>query len=68
MSDPHEMDKFLGNFRWDDLNPDEQEMVGSALREAGELRPEMLTTEELDDIARFVRFARRRTAAQGSTE
>ena len=36
MSDPHEMDKFLGNFRWNDLNPDEQDFIGSALREAVE--------------------------------
>ena len=39
------------------MNPDEQEMIGSALREAAERRPDKLTKEELDDIARFVRFA-----------
>ncbi len=65
MSDPHEMDKFLGNVRWNDLNHDEQEMIGSALREAAELRPDELTREELDDIALFVRFAQRRNATQG---
>ena len=65
MSDPHEMDKYLGNVRWTDLNHDEQEMIGSALREAAELRPDKLTKEELDDIAGFVRFAQRRKATQG---
>lgn len=60
MSGPHEMDKFLGDFRWNDLTADEQELIGFGIREAAELRPEMLTKEELVDIARFVRFARRR--------
>ncbi len=46
--------------RRNDLNPDEPEMIGSGTREAAELRPDMLTKEELDDIARFVRFAKRR--------
>ena len=64
MSDPHEMDKFLENFRWNDLNPDDQVMIGLALPKAAEVRPNMLTTEELDDIARFVRLAQRRKAAQ----
>ena len=40
-------------------------MIGSVLREAAKLRPDMLTREELDDIARFVRFAQRRKATQG---
>ena len=40
MSDPHEMDRYLGNFSWNDLNPDEQEIIGSALWEAAELRPD----------------------------
>ena len=40
-------------------------MIGSALREAAELRHDKLTKEELDDIARFVRFAQRRKATQG---
>ena len=62
MSDPHEMHMFLGNCSWNDLNPDEQDMIGSDLWEAAELRPDMLTKEELDDIARFVRFAQRRKA------
>lgn len=39
-------------------------MIGSALREAAGLRPDMLTREELDDIARFVSFAQRRKAGQ----
>ncbi len=59
------MDKFLGNFSWNDLNPDEQDLIGSALREAAELRPDKLTKEALDDIAGFVRFAQRRKATQG---
>ncbi len=64
MSDPHEMDKFLENFRWNDLNPDDQVMIGFALLNAAEVRPDMLTREELDDIARFVRLAQRRKAGQ----
>ena len=64
MSDPHEMDKFLENFRWNDLNPDDQVMIGLALLNAAEVRPDMLTREELDDIARFVRLAQRRKAGQ----
>ena len=67
MSDNREMDRCLGNIGWNDLNPDDQEMIGSAVREVG-LRHDMLTEEELDDITRFVRFAQRRKAAQGSTE
>lgn len=38
-------------------------MIGSAPR-AAEHRPGKLTKEELDDIARFVRFAQRRNGAQ----
>ena len=34
------MDRYLGNFSWNDLNPDEQEIIGSALWEAAELRPD----------------------------
>ncbi len=64
VSDPHEMDKFLENFHWNDLNPDDQVMIGLALLNAAEVRPDMLTREELDDIARFVRLAHRRKAAQ----
>ena len=64
MSDPHEMDKFLENFRWNDLNPDDQVMIGLALLNAAEVRPDMLTREELDDIARFVRLAQRRKTGQ----
>ncbi len=64
VSDPHEMDKFLENFHWNDLNPDDQVMIGLALLNAAEVRPDMLTREELDDIARFVRFAQRRKAAR----
>ena len=64
MSDPHEMDKYLGNLRWNDLDPDEQELIGLAIWQAAKLRSDVLTTEELDDIARFVRLAQRRKAAQ----
>jgi hypothetical protein len=62
------MDKFLGNIRWNDLNPDEQDLIVFTLQAAAKLRlvrPDMLTKEELDDIARFVRFAQRRKATQG---
>ena len=64
MSERHEMDRFLGNFRWKDLNPDQQELVVFALPDAAKLRPDMLTREELDDIARFVRLSQGRKAAQ----
>ncbi len=64
MSDPHEMDKYLGNLRWNDLDPDQQELIGLARWQAAKLRPEVLTTEDLDDIARFVRLAQRRKAVQ----
>ena len=64
VSDPHEMDKFLENVRWNDLNPNDQVIVGLALLHAAEVRPDVLTREELDDIARFVRLAHRRKAAQ----
>ena len=64
VSYPHEMDKFLENFRWNDLNPDDQVMVGLALLKAAEARPDVLTREEVDHIARFVRFAQRRKAGQ----
>ena len=43
-------------------------MIGFAPREAARLRPDMLTREELDDIAQFIRFAQRRETAQGSTD
>ncbi len=46
------------------IYPDEQEMIGFALREAAKLCPDMLIREGLDDIARFVRFAQRRKAAR----
>ena len=68
MSDPNETDEYLGNVRWEDLNPDEQDLIVLALRASAKLRPvspDMLTKEELDDIARFVRFAQSRKAAQG---
>ena len=58
------MDKFLENFRWNDLNPDDQVVIGLALLHTAEARPDVLTAEELDDIARYVRIARRRKAAQ----
>ena len=43
-------------------------MIGLALREGAKFRPDMLTGEELDDLARFVRFAQGRNEAQGSTD
>ena len=43
-------------------------MVGTALREAAELRPDKLTREELEDIVRFVRFAQRRKTGQSDAE
>ncbi len=58
----------MENVRWNDLSPDEQDLIVFALRASAKLRPvrpDMLTKEELDDIARFVRFAQRRKAAQG---
>ena len=64
MSDPHEMDKFLENFRWNDLNPDDQVMIGLTLLGVIEAHPEMLTREERDDVALFVGIAQRRVAAQ----
>ena len=47
----------LGNLRWNDSNPDKQEMIEPALPEAAKLRLDKLTREDLDDIARFVTFA-----------
>ena len=64
MSDPHEMDKFLENFRWNDLNPDDQVMIGLTLLGVTEAHPDMLTREERDDVARFVGIAQRSMAAQ----
>lgn len=67
MSDPHEME----NVRWNDLNPDEQDLIVLAYGQgpsSAPSAPDMLTQEELDDIARFVRFAQRRKAGQGSTD
>lgn len=43
-------------------------MLGSAIGEAAKLRPGWLTQEELEDINRFVKFARHRKAAQGGEE
>ena len=51
MSDPHEMDNCLGNVRWNDLNPDEQEMIGLTLLGVTEAHPDMLTRGERDDLA-----------------
>ncbi len=62
----HPMDKYIGgDGGWNDFTPEEQVMLGSAIAEAAELRPDWLTKEELDDIAGFVRFAQRRKATQG---
>ena len=60
------MDKYIGGEGgWNEFTPDEQVMLGSAIAEAAELRPDWLTKEELEDIARFVRFAKRRKAGLG---
>ncbi len=64
MSDPHEMDKYLGSLRWNDLNPDDQVMIGLTLLGVTEAHPDMLTREERDDLARYVRISQRRKAAQ----
>ncbi len=64
MSDPHEMDKYLQNVRWNDLNPDDQVMTGLTLLGVIEAHPDMLTREERDDVARFVGIAQRLMAAQ----
>ena len=59
------MDTFLGGeLAWNDFTPDEQELIGFTTHEAAKLRPGWLTKEELDSIARFVRFAQRRKAGQ----
>ena len=68
MTEPndHPMDKYIGGEGgWNEFKPDEQAMIGSAIQEAAALRPGWLTEEELEDIARFVRLAQRRKAAQG---
>ena len=68
MTEPndHPMDTFLGGeLGWNDFTSDEQAMIGSGIQEAAELRPGWLAEEELEDIARFVRFAKRRKAARG---
>ena len=67
MTEPndHPMDKYLGaDLGWNEFTPAEQEMIGSGIQEAAKLRPGWLTREELDDIAKFVRFAQRRKAGQ----
>ena len=64
MSDAHEMDKYLENVRWNDLNPDDQVMIGLTLLGVIEAHPDMLTREERDDVARFVGIAQRSMAAQ----
>lgn len=62
------MDTFLGGeLAWNDFTPDEQEMIGSGIQEAAKLRPGWLTKEELEDIARFVRFAQRSKAGKSGS-
>ena len=64
-SDDDPMDTFLGGeLAWNDFTPDEQALIGYGIAEAAKLRPDMLTKEELEDIARFVRFAQSRKAGQ----
>ena len=62
------MDKYLGNFGWNELTPDEQELIGRTIHEASKLHPGWLNQEELNSIARFVRFVKRRKAARGIAE
>ena len=62
------MDKHLGNFGWSELTPGEQELIGHTIHEASKLHPGWLTQEELDSIARFVRFTQQRKAALGAEE
>ena len=64
MSDPHEMDKYLANVRWNDLSPDDQVTIGLTLLGVIEAHADMLSREERDDVARFVGIAQRRLAAQ----
>ena len=70
MTEPndHPMDKYLGNFGWNDLSPDEQEMIGYRMRETAKALPGWLTQEELEDIARYVTVARGFRTALGSIE
>jgi hypothetical protein len=59
VSEPHEME----NVRWNDLSPDEQDLIVFTLQAAAKLRlvrPDMLTREKLDDIPENARFAQRR--------
>ena len=68
MTEPndHPMDRYLGaDLGWDEFTPDEQELIGYGIREAAKLRPGWLTKEELEDIARFVRFAHERQESNG---
>ena len=62
------MDKRLGNLGWNELTPDEQELIGYTMPEAAKLHPGWLTQEKLDSIARFVRFTQQRKAPRRSTE
>ncbi len=62
------MDKYLGNFGWNELTPDEQELIGHTMHEASKIHLGWLTQEELDSIARFVRLTQQRKAALGSAE
>ena len=59
------MDKYIGNFGWDELTHDEQELIGHTIHEVAKLRPDWLSQEELDSIARFVRSAKDRKVAKG---
>ena len=49
MTEPndHPMDKYIGGEGgWNEFTPDEQVMLGSAIAEAAELRPDWLSREE----------------------
>ena len=64
---PNEFEELRG-VGWNDLSLDEQEVVGHTIHEASKLHPGWLNQEELDSIARFVRFTQQRKADHGSTE
>ena len=68
VTESHEMDRYLGLFQWNDLSPDEQEMIGYGMREAAKALPGWLTQKELEDIAQSVRNARVFRTGVGSIE
>ncbi len=59
MAEPREMDTDLWSLGWGDLTPAEQARVD---------RADLLTQYELDHVARFVIWVKRRKAAQRRAE